>query len=84
MNKEIEIISNNIKTLKKYSGLNDKEFAKQIGVQPRFFTDLKDNKTSIKIETIIECCKKYNLSINDFIFKKMIIKLDFESEEKNG
>ena len=47
-----EIIENNIRALKNFSGLTDKDFAKQIGLQPRFFTDLKDGKTSITIEAL--------------------------------
>lgn len=76
-----EIIENNIRTLKEYSGLTDKDFAKQIGLQPRFFTDLKDGKTSTTIEALIKCCEMYSLSISDFVSKKLIIKLDFESME---
>lgn len=52
-----------LKTLRKDKGLSQVEFSKELGINYRHYQDLEGGKSNLKMETLFNLAKFYNLSV---------------------
>ena len=67
----LQLIGNNLKTIRLKNGLYQKDIATLLNVTPSSITKYEKGITCMSISSIFELSKKFNISIEDFCTKNL-------------
>ena len=71
----MSIIAHNIKKLRTEKGMSQQEFGDLFDINRGSIGSYEENRAEPKLETILKICKYFNLSVDDFLTKKMGVKI---------
>lgn len=73
-----EQIAKNVKTLRVHSNLSQKELAISLNFNTKRIDSIERGVAKITIDEVVAMCYLFKVNIDDFLTKKVVIKVNFE------